>query len=269
MKEKISNAPMIMERFTKEQLDDITQLFDTMPVSKTISPLYKRYGVKHKEVSSLYNELIQAGILRDKMRDYWTVEQTKELRSRVEQGYDISEIAVFFKKDRATVRSKIIKEYGSVPFFNLPDEEWRDCVSMEKYQVSNKGRIRDKGTNRIYKGSISPSGYLVFAGMPIHKLVAETFIPNPDNKPIVDHRDTEKTNNNVSNLRWVTQEENMRNEQTRENIRKGLDNKRKREKVTALIEQALDLIPDKLELIQLVIQCSLPIAKTDDDINEH
>jgi len=42
----------------------------------------------------------------------------------------------------------------------------------------------------------------------VHRLVAETFIPNPDNKPVVDHIDKDRRNNMVNNLRWVTAKEN-------------------------------------------------------------
>lgn len=46
----------------------------------------------------------------------------------------------------------------------------------------------------------------------VHRLVAETFIPNPENKPAIDHIDRNRDNNDVSNLRWVTIKENAYNQ---------------------------------------------------------
>lgn len=54
----------------------------------------------------------------------------------------------------------------------------------------------------------------------IHQLVAEAFIPNPDNLNEVDHIDRNGLNNNVNNLRWVTHQENMENENTKEVLKK-------------------------------------------------
>jgi hypothetical protein len=45
----------------------------------------------------------------------------------------------------------------------------------------------------------------------LHKLIGTVFIPNPDGKPVIDHIDGDATNNNVSNLRWATRQENQRN----------------------------------------------------------
>ena len=50
----------------------------------------------------------------------------------------------------------------------------------------------------------------------VHRLVAETFIPNPDNKPEVDHINTDRCDNDVNNLRWVTRKENHNNPITKE-----------------------------------------------------
>lgn len=55
----------------------------------------------------------------------------------------------------------------------------------------------------------------------IHRLVAEAFIPNPENKPCVDHIDTDKSNNRVENLRWVTTAENANNPLTKKHVSEG------------------------------------------------
>lgn len=69
------------------------------------------------------------------------------------------------------------------------------------YYINNKGYV--KGV--IYKSSVKKR-----INRTIHRVVAETFIPNPENKPQVNHIDCDKTNNKKSNLEWNTQEENMR-----------------------------------------------------------
>lgn len=104
-------------------------------------------------------------------------------------------------------------------------EEWRDVRGYEGlYQVSNTGKVRSLNymhTGKIHQ--ISPrttkDGYQdvllhkngVRKLIRVHRLVAIAFIPNPYNKPEVDHIDTNPSNNNVENLRWVTSLENKQN----------------------------------------------------------
>lgn len=80
------------------------------------------------------------------------------------------------------------------------------------YEVSNLGRVKVNG--EIVEPHMN-DGYLGIAHFAIHRAVAELFIPNPENKPCVDHINTVTTDNRAENLRWVTQAENNRNPLTR------------------------------------------------------
>lgn len=95
-------------------------------------------------------------------------------------------------------------------------EIWRKHPEYTEIEVSTMGRVRTvKG--HYYKISHNNSGYLQVEfrvnGKRIHKyvhrIVVETFIPNPDNLPQVNHKDNDRTNNNVDNLEWCTREYNI------------------------------------------------------------
>lgn len=96
-------------------------------------------------------------------------------------------------------------------------EIWKD-IENTKYAVSNLGRVKNKADNIILKPDRS-SGYervTIYKGKEktrdfVHRLVAKYFIPNEENKPFIDHIDTNSLNNRFDNLRWVTQKENINN----------------------------------------------------------
>lgn len=86
------------------------------------------------------------------------------------------------------------------------------------YSINEEGKVYNNKTKKLLKGSIGNTGYISVRltiqgkkkGFMVHRLVAQTFIPNPKHLPIVNHIDGNKINNRVENLEWVTQSQNRR-----------------------------------------------------------
>jgi len=95
-------------------------------------------------------------------------------------------------------------------------EEWKIIKDYENYEISNFGNVRNKKTGRIMKLTINHLGYLVVTlcknckklNHYIHRLVAQHFIINEEEKKEIDHKDRNKQNNHFNNLIWCSRSEN-------------------------------------------------------------
>lgn len=128
--------------------------------------------------------------------------------------------------------------------FDLNDIEgeiWKDVPEFEdNYAISNYGRVKSKQRiisckngrtysvdAKILSPNIAAKGYLYITlnkscfkkSIILHRLVAELFVPNPNNLQFVDHIDTNLQNCEASNLRWCTASENMNNPNTRAKLK--------------------------------------------------
>lgn len=131
------------------------------------------------------------------------------------QGVDIVDIRVDGKYKHVHIKT-LIEQYFPEPipkgFKPIPGYRGRfyannkgEILSDSAYSANNKGRrILKQSDNNGYK-TVTINGKTNY----VHRVVALTFIPNPNNYPCINHKDENKSNNNVENLEWCTHEYNM------------------------------------------------------------
>lgn len=213
---------------------------------------------------SIAKRLREKGKIRDKTHNRYSEKKALALKYDFENGRSLNEI---MKVHNVSIKgiSKYLKPFygGEIPkrMPAMKDEIWKDIEGCSSHLVSNMGRIYVKSINRAIYGSLK-HGYrnvsiIDYAGkrhqFSVHRLVAQAFVPNPDDKPQVDHIDSDPLNNKATNLRWVDNEEQMQNIETKKKMQLAAERQQKSWKLKPLIKKMLEIEPDKLELIRLII----------------
>ena len=139
-------------------------------------------------------------------------------RKECAQAIDVSRSAI---SECINGNQKTCRGYH-IELIDVPYGDELDHSIWERYPKTDGIYVSRNGDAISYKSgkAVSLSQRMSNSGYPyvsighenpvfVHRLVAETFIPNPENKPTINHKDRNKTNNNVDNLEWMTYEENI------------------------------------------------------------
>lgn len=157
----------------------------------------------------------------------WSTDDINQLEDLLsENKYTYDDLSAIFKRSKGSIKAKIHRlKLKPIPLIKNEirlqenkKRQWKRIEGFEDYKVSDDGYVYSEKTNRVLNLINNSSGYfhicLTNKGEMqyklLHRLIAQAFIPNPEEKPSVNHIDGNKKNNSIENLEWVTNQENIR-----------------------------------------------------------
>ena len=188
-----------------------------------------RHASENKLMKRYMRKVIIKNLETDETKTFDSVTKCAEYLN-----YSIGKVSLTCRKKRKDKYYNIDYLDKEERMIDETDIIWKIYPECNKYLVSNTGEVKNAKTGRIMMGS-KQNGYrflCLYAGKDIpkmnrlvHRMVAQTFLENLENKPVVNHRDTNILNNHVDNLEWVTYKENMNTIETIQNLKRGKNSK--------------------------------------------
>lgn len=174
----------------------------------------------------LYYNIINKykNVKKDKCR--LVIENNKLLKEIDELKRINQELVKIIDNKKNINKVKGLPKKVKIQYEPIDGEVWKSIDEYPDYLISNLGRIRkgdiilNEYENRGYKIVSVKDKYSKRKNVGVHRLVGEAFIPNPENKPQIDHINTVRNDNRVENLKWATPLENLTNPLTLNHIKK-------------------------------------------------